>query len=85
MKIEYDIEIPKTRRGRFNESEEYNILMKFVEGEHKSMCIEYADKKEARLKIACIRSHVKYRNINNIKVMGTDNKVYIIKEDESNK
>lgn len=83
MEIKYDIEIPKNVRiGRRSNSEEYNVLLDFVESNHKTMCLEYEDNKKAKAKVASIRSVIKSRNMDNISAKLMNNKIYILKEED---
>lgn len=83
MQIKYDVEIPKNIRGNGKgKTEEYDAFINFVESSHRTMCLEYDNKEMARAKITIIRSLIKYKKLNNIRVSVKNNKVYVIREDE---
>lgn len=80
--IQYDVVIPEIakvarRSGRISVDTE--MLINFLSSEHKTMCIEYSDKKEARKKADCFRSWKRSHKRDDFNIYRFEEKVYIEK------
>lgn len=80
-KIQYDVEIPEIAKMRRvgKVSVDTEMLINFLGSEHKTMCLEYSDKKEAAAKASCFRSWKRKRKRDDFNIYRFEETVYIEK------
>lgn len=79
MKVSYDIKVPEIAKVAGTKSVEIEMLLGFLDSSHKTMCLEYGDKKEAVKKAASLRGWKRNHKREDFELYRLDEKIYLEK------
>lgn len=79
MRVTYDLELDNFPGGRVT-NPTIKEMIKFMNSNHKNVCIEFDTVKETRSQVACVRSYNKAHKFN-VEIHANGNKIYFIKKE----
>lgn len=85
MRVGYDVKIPEVAKMTGAKSVEIEMLLEFLDSPHRTMCLEYDDKKEAVKKTASLRGWKRNHKREDFELYRLDEKIYIEKVSRTGK
>ena len=79
MKVTYDLELENFSEGRVT-NPTIKEMIKFMNSNHKNVCIEFDTVKEARSNASSVRAYARRHDIG-VKIRVHENKIFFIKKE----